>query len=487
MSAVSGLEIKEPSIFERGSPGRSAMDVPDSGGSAPDIPDALLRKASPELPSVSESEVVRHFTRLSRMNYGIDVGLYPLGSCTMKYNPRVNEDIAAMPGFAAVHPYFPAALAQGALRVMWELAGALAEISGMEAVTLAPAAGAHGELTGMRIIRRAMEARGDPRKKVLVPDTAHGTNPASCVLSRFKAVEIKSSEEGILDPAEVARVMDDDVAAIMITNPNTLGLFEQDLPEVARIVHEKGGLVYGDGANLNAVMGRTRPASLGIDVMQFNLHKTFSTPHGGGGPGSGPVGVVRELEPYLPIPRVMRLEDGSFALQEDFPESIGRVRSFAGQFGVIVKALAYVRALGAAGIRDATEMAVLNANYLRARLKDRFHLPYERPCMHEVVFSDRIQSAGGVRTMDIAKALMDHGFHPPTVYFPLIVHGAIMIEPTETEDRATLDEFVDAMISIADEAERTPDSLHDAPHLTAISRPDEVQAARKPVLTWKPK
>lgn len=485
MSAVSGLEINEPSIFERGSPQRIGVEVPDPGNATPSIPDSLLRKTPPELPSVSESEVVRHFTRLSRRNYGIDVGFYPLGSCTMKYNPRINETIAGLKGFAAVHPYFPPALTQGALAVMWELSEALAEVSGMSAVSLSPAAGAHGELTGMRIIRKALEARGDPRSKVLIPDTAHGTNPASCVLCCYKAVEVKSSAEGILDQAAVAKAMDDDVAAIMITNPNTLGLFEQDLPEVARIVHEKGGLVYGDGANLNAIMGRVRPAELGLDVIQFNLHKTFSTPHGGGGPGSGPVGVVSELEPFLPVPRVVRHEDGTLSLSRNFPDSIGRVRTFSGQFGVMVKALSYIRALGAKGLRDVSEMAVINANYVRARLQDRFHLPYARPCMHEVVFSDQHQARSGVHTLDMAKALMDRGFHPPTVYFPLIVNGAIMIEPTETEDQATLDEFVQAMREIADEAERNPESLHSAPRLTSVSRPDEVQAARKPVLTWQ--
>ncbi|MBL6975297.1 MAG: aminomethyl-transferring glycine dehydrogenase subunit GcvPB [Deltaproteobacteria bacterium] len=484
MSAVSGLEIQEPSIFQRGAPGRKGTDVPDPGDATPSIPAGLLRKSAPGLPSVSEQEVVRHFTRLSRRNYGIDVGFYPLGSCTMKHNPRINEDVAGLKGFKAIHPYSPPARTQGALAVMWELAEALAEISGMTGVSLAPAAGAHGELTGMLVIRKALEARGDPRKKVLIPDTAHGTNPASCVLCNYKAVEVKSSQEGILDPASVAQAMDEDVAAIMITNPNTLGLFEVDLPKVADIVHDKGGLVYGDGANLNAIMGRVRPACLGLDVIQFNLHKTFSTPHGGGGPGAGPVGVVKDLDPFLPVPRVVRGPDGSYALSEDFPSSIGRMRTFAGQFGVMVRALTYIRALGAAGLKDVSDMAVLNANYLRARLCDHFHLPFSQPCMHEVVFSDQKQAGNDVHTMDMAKALMDRGFHPPTVYFPLIVSGAIMIEPTETEDRATLDEFVEAMVAIASQAESDPESLHETPTLTSVSRPDEVLAARKPVLTW---
>jgi len=460
------------------------MEVPDTGDLRPSIPETLLRNKAANLPSVSEAEVVRHFTLLSRRNFAVDVGFYPLGSCTMKHNPRANEDIAAFKGFSAVHPYFPAGMTQGALRVMSDLSNALAEISGMTGVSVAPAAGAHGELTGMRIIRKALEKRGNPRKKVLVPDTAHGTNPASCVLCDYKAVEIKSSSEGLIAPDKVAEAMDEDVAAIMITNPNTLGLFERDIMKVTGIVHDKGGFVYGDGANLNALMGRVRPASLGVDVIQFNLHKTFSTPHGGGGPGSGPVGVVDELDPFLPIPRVVTLDDGSLALGDDFPDSIGRVRTFAGQFGVMVKALAYIRGLGARGLRDATEMAVLNANYLRVRMEDRFHLPFKRPCMHEVVFTDQVQSKGGVHTMDMAKRLMDHGFHPPTVYFPLVVEGAMMIEPTETEDRATLDAFVEAMESIADEAGTEPTALHEAPSLTSVSRPDEVVAARKPVLTW---
>ncbi len=485
MAATHGLELVEPSIFERGAPGRMGMDVPDPGPEArPAIPAGLLRREPAVLPEVSEIEVVRHFTRLSRRNYGVDTGFYPLGSCTMKYNPKACEEAAALAGFTGVHPLFPAALTQGALEVMWALGEALREVTGMAAVSLAPAAGAHGEWTGLRVIRAALQKRGEQRGKVLVPDTAHGTNPASCSLCGFEAVEVKSSEAGILDPATVAAAMDGDVAALMVTNPNTLGLFERDLPRIAAIVHEKGGFVYGDGANMNALLGKVRPASLGLDVIQLNLHKTFSTPHGGGGPGAGPLCVIEALEPFLPVPRVVRREDGSFALSEDFPDSIGRIRSFHGQFLVMVRALAYILGLGPQGLRRVADIAVLNANYVRKRLEGTYHLPYPGPCMHEVVFSDRHQARSGVHTMDIAKRLMDFGFHPPTVYFPLIVSGAIMIEPTETEDKATLDEFIAAMQAIAREAEEDPERLHKAPHLPSVSRADEVLAGRKPVLTW---
>jgi glycine dehydrogenase subunit 2 len=473
----------EPSIFTQGAPGRTGVDAsPPAAAAAPAIPEGLLRKVPPRLPEVAEVEAVRHFTRLSRMNYGVDVGMYPLGSCTMKYNPRVCEDAAALPGFANIHPLLPASRTQGALEVLVEVERAIADITGMAAVTLAPAAGAHGELTGIKVVRAALEKRGENRRKVLVPDTAHGTNPASCTLNGFTVIEVKSGPEGILEPAAVEALMDEDVAAIMVTNPNTLGVFESNLHEVARIVHAKGGFVYGDGANLNALMGRCRPGSLGVDVIQTNLHKTFSTPHGGGGPGSGPVGVVAALEPFLPVPRVVRQPDGTLALSEAFPDSIGRMRTFAGQFLVVVRALAYLKGLGAEGLKRATDLAVLNANYVRARLAGRYHLPYERPCMHEVVFSEKHLAKTGVHTMDMAKRLMDFGFHPPTVYFPLIVHGAIMIEPTETEDRATLDAFVEAMVAIADEAAADPEKLHHAPYLPSVRRPDEVEAARKPVL-----
>ncbi len=487
MGARPGLELDEPSIFERGSNGRSGMCVKDPGPDAkPAIPGRLLRTEPAELPEVAEYEVVRHFTRLSRLNYGVDTGFYPLGSCTMKHNPRVCEDAAALDGFTGVHPMAPDSMVPGALAVMWELEQSLIEILGMSGVSLLPAAGAHGELTGMKVIRAALTARGNPRSKVLIPDTAHGTNPASSALNGYSVVKVPSSESGILDPEAVAAVMDSEVAAIMITNPNTLGLFERDIHKVAAIVHEKGGLVYGDGANLNAIMGKYRPACLGIDVMQLNLHKTFSTPHGGGGPGSGPVGVVDGLVDYLPVPRVVRAPDGTFSLSSEFPLSIGRVRSFQGQFSVLVRALTYIRALGADGLARSSEMAVLNANYVRVKLQDKMHLPFAGTCMHEAVFSDRnqIKSAGKVSTMDMAKRLMDNGIHPPTVYFPLIVSGAFMVEPTETENMADLDEFVSVMERILDEAATTPEVVHAAPHLTSVRRPDEVTAARNPILTW---
>lgn len=485
MLANQGIEYPEPPIFERGAEGRDSGHCPFPDVKDVRIPSRLLRKDVLLLPEASEVEVVRHYTRLSRMNYGVDIGMYPLGSCTMKYNPKVCEDCANLTGFRDIHPLFPLKFVQGALKVMYELEQSLKEISGMDAITLAPSAGAHGELTGLKIIRKALEKRGENRKKMLVPDTAHGTNPASCTLNGFDAYEVKSSEMGILTPETIRAVMDENTAGIMITNPNTLGLFETHIIEIAKIIHEKGGYVYGDGANLNAILGVVRPKDLGVDVIQFNLHKTFGTPHGGGGPGSGPVGVVQELERFLPVPRVIKKEDGTFDLSYDFPDSIGRVRSFYGQFGVMVKALAYIKGLGAKGLKKVAQMAVLNARYLATRLRNSYHLPYPYPCMHEVVFSDKRLAKLDVHTMDIAKRLIDHNFHPPTIYFPLIVSGALMIEPTETEDKATLDSFVDAMEAIAKEAQESPQTVRSAPHLTYISRPDEVEAGRKPSLTWK--
>jgi glycine dehydrogenase subunit 2 len=481
MGATSGIEFTEPSIFEIGDKADDLSKVKERAWGI-NIPQHLLRKTRLGLPQVSEVQVVRHFTRLSRRNFGVDVGFYPLGSCTMKYNPRVCEDMASLEGFIAIHPYFPREFVQGALSVMWRLEQALKEISGMSFISLAPAAGAHGELCGLKVIRKALEKRGNPRKKVLVPDTAHGTNPASSKLCGYEPVEIKVSHLGILDKESVEKAMDEDVACLMVTNPNTLGLFERELSTISKIVHAKGGFVYGDGANLNAILGHAKPSLLGIDCLQFNLHKTFGTPHGGGGPGAGPIGVSEELEPFLPVPRLVRVEDGSLALSEDFIESIGRVRSFYGQFLVMVKALTYIFALGAEGLRDVAEMAVLNANYIRAMLKDDYHLPYDRVCMHEVVFSDKYLAKEGVHTLDIAKRLMDYGFHPPTIYFPLIVSGALMIEPTETETKGTIDAFISAMKAIAREAKTEPEKVKNAPTLTSISRPDEVLAARKPRL-----
>jgi glycine dehydrogenase subunit 2 len=402
----------------------------------------------------------------------------------MKYNPKINEWAARLPGFAFLHPYTPDRLAQGAIRIMYELERMITEISGMAAVSLQPAAGAHGELTAMMMIRKRLEDRGERRKKVFIPDTAHGTNPATCTLNGYAVEAVASNEDGVLDPQAIARSMSEEVAAVMLTNPNTLGLFETHIEEVAKIVHSKGGFVFGDGANLNAIMGKSRPGDLGIDAMQFNLHKTFSTPHGGGGPGSGPVGVCAELAPYLPTPRPVRLDDGSHALSSEFPMSIGRVRSFVGNFGIMIRAYTYISECGGPGLRKISETAVLNANYLLSLIKDRFHVPFGNGrCMHECIASDRdLLRETGVSTLDVAKGLIDAGFHPPTVYFPLVVKGALMAEPTETETRETIEEFADALIEIADKAAKDSESLHHAPHLTRLGRLDETTAARKPIL-----
>lgn len=494
-SATSGLELDEPVIFELGSAGRSGASLPPLDVPMAD-PNQLFgtqaRKTPAELPEVSEPEVQRHFTRLSQKNLSIDTAFYPLGSCTMKYNPRVNEWAARLPGFAKLHPYSPERHMQGALELMFRLARALAEICGMDHVCLQPAAGAQGELTGLMMIRAYHAERGRHPKRVLVPDTAHGTNPASCALNGLTAVPVPSGPRGIIEVETVARLCEqfrDDVAALMITNPNTLGLFESNIIEISKIVHDAGGLVYGDGANLNALMGRVRPGDLGIDVMQFNLHKTFTTPHGGGGPGSGPVAFKQILEPYQPTPVVVQDEyNGGFRLDYHRPKSVGRVRSFYGNFGMMVRAYAYVREMGRDGLRQATDMAVLNANYLRARLEKTITVAYPGLCMHEVVLTDkdlaRETNQGKTVTLDIAKRLIDYGFHPPTVYFPLVVPGALMIEPTETESRQTLDAFVNALESIVKELRETPEVVHNAPHVTRLRRLNEAQAARKPMLRW---
>jgi glycine dehydrogenase subunit 2 len=488
--ASSGVQFVEPPIFERGAPGRCAvslapLDVPAVEESA--AFGHLARRVPAALPEVGEPEVVRHFVRLSQHNFSIDTQLYPLGSCTMKYNPKVNEWSARLPGFAALHPEAPPDLAQGALALLWNLERALAEICGMDGVTLQPSAGAQGEITGLMMIRAFHRARGRCPRAVLVPDTAHGTNPASCTLNGLRAVAFQSSEAGVIDPAALARALEplgDDLAAVMITNPNTLGLFETELPAVAAMVHERGGLVYGDGANLNALLGRARPGDCGIDVLQLNLHKTFSTPHGGGGPGSGPVAFKRPLAPFQPVP-VVRRDADRFALDHDLPQSIGRVRSFYGNFGVMVRAYTYIREMGPDGLRAATDLAVLNANYLASLVRESLPLAHERLCMHEAVFSDRaLEAETGVKTLDLAKRLIDHGFHPPTVYFPLVVKGAVMIEPTDTETKETLEAFATAIATIVREAREAPDAVRAAPHLTRIGRLDEARAARKPRLRW---
>ncbi len=458
---------EEKTVFEQSVAGRIGFSLPSSEVSrAAPLPENLARKSPAELPELSEADVVRHYTRLSSLNYNKDAGFYPLGSCTMKYNPKVADATSALDGFINTHPYQPIGTVNGNIQIMMELEQMLAEISGMDAVTLQPAAGAHGELTGMLVIRAYHTANGNPRKKVIIPDSAHGTNPASTAICKYDVVEVKSNEDGILTPEAVSAVMDEDVAAIMITNPNTLGIFEKHIKEIADIVHSKGGLVYMDGANLNALMGISKPGDFGVDVMHFNLHKTFATPHGGGGPGAGPIGVKNILKPFLP----------------GGEKSIGRVKAFYGNFGVLVRAYTYIREMGAAGLKRATEMAVLNSAYIRERLKGHYHLPYSGSSLHECVFSDKLQNENGVKTLDIAKRLMDYGFHPPTVYFPLIVHGAIMIEPTETESKSECDSFCDAMIKIAEESKTDPEKVKTAPHTTYRKRIDEVRAVKNPCL-----
>ena len=479
----------EALLFERSSPGKRAWQLPELDVPAVDASVALgagnVRAEIPGFPEVSEVEAIRHFTRLSTWNYAIDYGMYPLGSCTMKYNPRINELVARIEGLAWAHPYQPEALAQGAMEVMARLEAALAEITGMDAVTLQPSAGAQGELTGILLIRALLEQRGNPRRKILIPDSAHGTNPATAAIAGYVVENVKSTDTGVLDLGALARSVDPDVAALMVTNPNTLGVFEENIVEAAEILHAKGALLYMDGANMNALVGIARPGDFGVDVMHLNLHKTFSTPHGGGGPGAGPVAVKKALEPFLPAPRLKRVR-GKWAWDFKRKHSIGRVRAFYGNFGVLVRALAYILAHGGPGLRNATVDAVLNAVYIRKQLEPYFDLPYPAPNMHEVVFSDERQVKLGVRTGDLAKRLIDYGFHPYTVSFPLIVHGALMIEPTETEGKLELDQFIDAMISIAKEVETDPELVKQAPHSTRTSRVDEVAAARKPVLRWKP-
>ena len=485
-----GISLCEPLIFEAGGVGRCGASLPK-----PDVPEidpaevlpkSLVRNTPPPFPELSEPEVVRHFTKLSGWNLSIDQTFYPLGSCTMKHNPRINEWAAARPGFAGLHPLTPAPLAQGALELMYRLEQMLAEVTGMARVSLQPSAGAQGELAGISMIRAYHEAQGNPRKRVLIPDTAHGTNPASCTLNGYTAKEVKSNAQGVLDPESVAAAMDEDVAGIMITNPNTLGLFETTIGQVAEIVHSKGGLLYGDGANLNSLMGYCRPGETGVDVMQLNLHKTFSTPHGGGGPGSGPVAVVEKLVPFLPAP-VVEHDGEAYYLDEDRPQTIGRFRAFHGNFGVLVRAYTYMRELGGEGLKRVTELAVLNANYVLALLRNHYHVPFDRTCMHECVLSDKnILKETKVGTTDIAKRLIDYGYHPPTVHFPLVVRGALMIEPTETEAKETLENFAEAMIAIAEEARNDPEMVRQAPHSSARSRPDEYQAARYPKLRWLP-
>jgi glycine cleavage system P protein (glycine dehydrogenase) subunit 2 len=487
--ATRHVNQNEGLIFEKSSPGKAAwrlppLDVPDVDTSK--LLGSAERKDLGQMPEVSEIEIIRHFTRLSTWNYAIDLGMYPLGSCTMKYNPRVNEVVARLEGLANGHPYQPERVSQGALRIMKVLSECLLEITGMDAITLQPAAGAHGELTGLLMVRAYQQSKGNPRKKILIPDSAHGTNPATAAMVGYDVEKMQSNARGMVDVSALIAQMNDEVAALMLTNPNTLGVFEQEIHKIAEVMHAKGGLLYMDGANMNALVGKVRPGDFGVDVMHLNLHKTFSTPHGGGGPGSGPVAVKKFLEPFLPKPVVITKPDGTLAFEYNRPQSVGRVRAFYGNFGMFVRALAYTLANGPDGLRQTTEDAVLNANYIRKGLEGIYDLPYATPTMHEVVFSDKLQAKKGVKTMDIAKRLIDYGFHPYTTAFPLIVPGALMIEPTESESKEEMDLFIEAMRSIAEEAEEDPQLVLNAPHTTRVSRLDEVAAARKPVLRWKP-
>lgn len=477
-------------IFEMSRQGRKAYalpkcDVPEEEMSQM-IPEDYLRTVSPELPEVSELDAVRHFTQLSQRNHGVDSGFYPLGSCTMKYNPKVNEAVSRMDGFTKIHPYQPEETVQGSLELMYRMDRMLAEITGMERVTLQPAAGAHGEMTGLMIIKAYHNQRGDTKRtKMVIPDAAHGTNPASAAIAGFDVIEVKSNERGGVDLEALKGIMSDEIAGLMLTNPNTLGLFEENIQEIADIIHKAGGLLYYDGANANAIMGISRPGDMGFDVVHVNLHKTFSTPHGGGGPGSGPVGVKKDLVPFLPKP-VVECKDGKYYLDYDRPLSIGKIKAFYGNFNVVVKAYAYIMSMGGEGLRQVSEAAVLNANYIGAKIKDMYLLPFDRICMHECVFSGQNQKNKGVSTLDIAKRLLDFGYHPPTIYFPLIVHEALMIEPTESESKETLDEFINVLCQIASEVDTDPESVRMAPHNTVVARLDEAAAARNPVVRWKP-
>lgn len=480
----------EPLIFEKSSPGRRCFTLP-----ACDVPEKpieellspkMLRKQKAKLPEVSEIDVVRHFTRISQMNFCVDTNFYPLGSCTMKYNPRINEETARMEGFTKLHPYQPVEHCQGILKLLYDLEQMLKSISGMSAFTLQPAAGAHGELTGMLIIRAYMEKKGEIRHKIIVPDSAHGTNPASAALCGYDVESIPSNAEGLVDIKKLKESFTRDTAALMITNPNTLGLFEKDIFEICKIAHDAGGLVYCDGANMNALLGIARPGDMGVDILHLNLHKTFSTPHGGGGPGAGPIGVTDALKPFLPIPRI-ELNNNNYILNYNHPNSIGRVRAFYGHVGMMIRAYTYLLSLGKEGVCKVGEYAVLNANYLRHKLKKYYDIPYGSTCMHEFVISAKKQKGKGVSALDIAKKLLDYGFHAPTIYFPLIVEEAMMIEPTETESRETLDAFAEAMIQIATDIEQQPEIVHDSPQTTPIGRPDEVKAAREPKLRWEKK
>ncbi|GGP12773.1 aminomethyl-transferring glycine dehydrogenase subunit GcvPB [Oceanobacillus neutriphilus] len=478
-----------PLLFERSKEGRTSYSLPEleveSFDLEAELGDVYIRKEPPKLPEVSELDIIRHYTGLASRNYGVDSGFYPLGSCTMKYNPKINEDIARLEGFSHIHPYQGPGTVQGALEMLYDLQESLKEITGMHEVSLQSAAGAQGEWTALMMIRAFHEANGDHhRTKVIVPDSAHGTNPASAAVAGFEAVTVKSNEQGLVDLEDLRRVVGEDTAALMLTNPNTLGLFEKNILEMASIVHEAGGKLYYDGANLNAIMGYVRPGDMGFDAVHLNLHKTFTGPHGGGGPGSGPVGVSEELAAYLPKPLIIKDND-TFSFDDDRPESIGRVKPFYGNFGINLRAYTYIRTMGAEGLKKVSEYAVLNANYMMRRLEKAFQMPYPQHCKHEFVLSGSIQKKLGVRTLDMAKRLLDFDFHPPTIYFPLNVEEGMMIEPTETESKETLDSFIDTMIHIAKEVEENPEIVQEAPHNTIVKRMDEATAARKPVLRYE--
>ena len=492
--ATTHVNQNEDLIFEKSSSGKKAyrlaqLDVPAIDAAAL-LGDAARTDDLGAMPELSEIEIIRHFTRLSTWNYAIDLGMYPLGSCTMKYNARINETVSRLEGLAEAHPYQPESLSQGALGIMKMLSDALIEITGMDTITLQPAAGAHGEFTGILLARAYHQSQGNPRKKIIVPDSAHGTNPATAAVCGYQVANLKSNALGMVDLEELARMVDDDVAALMLTNPSTIGVFESEIHKIADILHAKGALLYMDGANMNALCGKTRPGDFGADVMHLNLHKTFSTPHGGGGPGSGPVACKKILEPFLPTPVVKQDASGLLSLDYNRPQSVGRVRAWYGNFGMFIRALAYILANGPDGLRQTTEDAVLNANYIRAKLEGTFELPYKTRSLHEVVFSDKLQAQRkdgkpGVKTGDMGKRLIDYGFHAYTVSFPLVVSGAMMIEPTESESKEELDLLIDALKQIAHEAEDNPDLVTSAPHTTRLQRLDETTAARKPILRWK--
>lgn len=478
----------EKLIFEKSVKGRTGFTLPQNDVPQIDISslygENILRKTELNIPEVSEVDVIRHYTNLSKRNFGVDSGFYPLGSCTMKYNPKINEDIAALDGFTQMHPLQDPSSAQGCLEVLYRMDKYLAEILGMERVTLQPAAGAQGEMTGLMIIKAYHMSRNDHKRvKIIVPDSSHGTNPASAAVVGFEVVQIPSNERGLVDIKALEAILDDTVAGLMLTNPNTLGLFEEDILKISEMVHACGGLLYYDGANMNAIMGYARPGDMGFDIAHVNLHKTFSTPHGGGGPGAGPIGVSKNLVPFLPVP-VVEKDGDHYVLDYDRPLSIGKIKSFYGNFSVIVRAFCYILSMGPQGLKDASGMAVLNANYIRKKLEDLYEIPYNRTCMHEFVLSAVKQAEKGVTALDIAKNLIDRGYHPPTIYFPLIVKEAMMIEPTETESPETLDSFIEAMRELAAKAQEDPESLKEAPKTTYVSRLDEVKAARSPILKW---